>query len=341
MNLTKEQQQIGKDNFGDAVASARQNDPAYQEVTRRSFLKGTAAVVPGLGAAYFGYQQLTEKDKVKVGFIGTGKEGGVLITEHPSDYMDIVAIADMRPSNRRNAFEGEGNDARVGLNKKLGKDAAQSIKAYATYQKMLEKHPEIEAVVIAVPLSQHFKISEYCFEQGKHVLSEKLMCWSIGQCKDLIRIAKDKKLLLAVGHQRHYSALYDNCNFLVQQGILGDIKFIRAQWHRNTSFDGRDSWRPKIAKADQNDEQLKMLIKSEGYDSLEQLCRSYDIDPGALVSMRGHHLPTRRPGAPLTAGGAALVGDAAGLVDPLSGEGIYHAVASAIALAIARPVWPL
>ena len=67
--------------------------------------------------------------------------------------------------------------------------------------------------------------------------------------------------------------------------------------------------------------------------SLEQLCRSYDIDPGALVSMRGHHLPTRRPGAPLTAGGAALVGDAAGLVDPLSGEGIYHAVASAIALA--------
>ena len=40
-----------------------------------------------------------------------------------------------------------------------------------------------------------------------------------------------------------------------------------------------------------------------------------------------------RPGAPLTAGGAALVGDAAGLVDPLSGEGIYQAIASGIAVA--------
>ncbi len=67
--------------------------------------------------------------------------------------------------------------------------------------------------------------------------------------------------------------------------------------------------------------------------SLDRLCRAYGIDPGALVAMRGHHLPMLRPGAPLTAGGAALVGDAAGLVDPLSGEGICHAIASGIAVA--------
>jgi predicted dehydrogenase len=156
---------------------------------------------------------------------------------------------------------------------------------------MLEKHPEIEAVVIAVPLSQHFKISKYCLEQGKHVLSEKLMCWSVKECKDLIKFAKDKKKLLAVGHQRHYSALYDNSNFLVKQGILGDIKFIRAQWHRNTSFDGRDSWRPGIPKVDQKDEQLKQLIESEGYDSLEQLCRwrLYNKTGGGLMAELGSH----------------------------------------------------
>lgn len=67
--------------------------------------------------------------------------------------------------------------------------------------------------------------------------------------------------------------------------------------------------------------------------SLERLCRSYGLDPAALVSLRGHHLPMLRPGAPIAAGGSALVGDAAGLVDPLSGEGIYQAVASAVALA--------
>ena len=67
--------------------------------------------------------------------------------------------------------------------------------------------------------------------------------------------------------------------------------------------------------------------------ALDRLCRSYALDPDALVAMRGHHLPMARPGAPIVAGGAALVGDAAGLVDPLSGEGIYQAIASGIAVA--------
>jgi flavin-dependent dehydrogenase len=37
----------------------------------------------------------------------------------------------------------------------------------------------------------------------------------------------------------------------------------------------------------------------------------------------------RRPGAPAARGRALLVGDAAGLVDPLSGDGIYEAFVSA------------
>ena len=75
------------------------------------------------------------------------------------------------------------------------------------------------------------------------------------------------------------------------------------------------------------------VVGTELRPSLDRLCLSYGLDAGALVSLRGHHLPMLRPGAPLTACGAALVGDAAGLVDPLSGEGIYQAIASGIAVA--------
>jgi geranylgeranyl reductase family protein len=51
---------------------------------------------------------------------------------------------------------------------------------------------------------------------------------------------------------------------------------------------------------------------------------------GALSTrnLRGHHLPTRDEGAPIVRGRALLVGDAAGLVDPMSGEGIYSAFVS-------------
>ncbi len=61
---------------------------------------------------------------------------------------------------------------------------------------------------------------------------------------------------------------------------------------------------------------------------LDALTRAYGLDPAAITDLRGHHLPVRRPGAPVTHGRLLLAGDAAGLVDPLSGEGIYAAIAS-------------
>ena len=50
---------------------------------------------------------------------------------------------------------------------------------------------------------------------------------------------------------------------------------------------------------------------------------------GAVTDVRGHRLPMRALGAPAARGRALLVGDAAGLVDPLSGDGMYEAFVSA------------
>jgi geranylgeranyl reductase family protein len=61
---------------------------------------------------------------------------------------------------------------------------------------------------------------------------------------------------------------------------------------------------------------------------LADLCRRYGFDPLALEDLRGHHLPVRIPGSAIARGPVALVGDAAGLIDPLSGEGIHTAFAS-------------
>ncbi|HEU5324203.1 MAG TPA: geranylgeranyl reductase family protein, partial [Methylomirabilota bacterium] len=61
---------------------------------------------------------------------------------------------------------------------------------------------------------------------------------------------------------------------------------------------------------------------------LAQLSRRYGFDANALTNLRGHHLPVRVPGSPIARGPVAVVGDAAGLVDPLSGEGIHMAFAS-------------
>jgi geranylgeranyl reductase family protein len=62
---------------------------------------------------------------------------------------------------------------------------------------------------------------------------------------------------------------------------------------------------------------------------LAELCRRHGIDHAALESVRGHRLPLRRAGFVPARDRALLVGDAAGLVDPLTGDGMYEAFVSA------------
>ena len=280
MNLSPEEKKIGQDNYHEAVST----------LNRRAFLKGTAAAVPGLGAMYFGYKELNGAP-VKVGFIGTGDEGSVLLTQHPPKYMDIVAIADLRPSNLKRAFDGDGNDNRVGLRLKLGAEACAKIKTYPNHKELLKNHPEIEAVVIAVPLNVHAQVTIDCLMAGKHVLCEKLMAQNITDCKKMIREAEQAKKLLAVGHQRHYSVLYENANELVQGGLLGDIKFIRASWHRNNSFPNKDSWNPKIKPEDAAAYPSASALKEWGFDSVDQLVkwRLFNKTGGGLMAELGSH----------------------------------------------------
>jgi geranylgeranyl reductase family protein len=62
---------------------------------------------------------------------------------------------------------------------------------------------------------------------------------------------------------------------------------------------------------------------------LDLLAREHGIAGQELQEIRGHRLPMRRPGSRPQGGPVLLVGDAAGLVDPLSGDGIYEAFVSA------------
>ncbi|MCA9037281.1 MAG: Gfo/Idh/MocA family oxidoreductase [Planctomycetaceae bacterium] len=288
MLLTPEQQKIGNDNFKEAVG-----------VTRRDFLKDVAAAGTGLGAAYFGYSKLKGKP-IRTAFIGTGDEGNVLISEHPTDYMEIVAIADIRPANLKRTFTGSHPEARRGLNAVLGQAKASEVKTFKSHKELLAKKDELglEAVVIAVPLNQHAPIAIECLEAGLHVLCEKLMAQNITDCKRMIKVAEDKGLMLAVGHQRHYSVLYENAAFLTKQGLLGDIKFIRAQWHRNNSFPDADAWRKwqYDGYARQDHKYLEELEKSGelkelGYDSARQLVdwRLYNSTGGGLMAELGSH----------------------------------------------------
>ena len=244
MNLTPDEKAVGYENYYSALS-----------VSRRDFLKGVIAAGAvsgaGLGAMYFGYEKV--KDPVRVAVIGTGDEGSVLIGAHNPEYVKVVAICDIRPYNIHRAFHGDyAGDvalaARPGLMAKYGwtdeKVAKENVKVYTDYRDVL-KDSDVEGIIIALPLHLHAKVAVEALQAGKHVLTEKLMAHNVAQCKVMGRVAAKQNLFLTVGHQRHYSVLYDNAVNLLKWGLLGELHHIRAQWHRG-NLPGNDSWQQPL-----------------------------------------------------------------------------------------------
>ena len=246
MNLSEAQKWVGKENFADAIA-----------VTRRDFLTGTVAAGiatgAGLGSIYFGYGK-SVGSPLRIGVVGTGDEGSVLLGGHNPDYLNVVAIADIRPYNIYRAFHGDAssasaNTARPGLMAKYKwateDEARKKVKVYGAYEELLADK-NVEAVVIALPLHLHAEAAIKAMRAGKHVLTEKLMGHSIHECKEMGRVARETGKILATGHQRHYSILYDNAVHTIGTAkLLGDLHSIRAQWHRG-NLPGNDSWKPPM-----------------------------------------------------------------------------------------------
>jgi geranylgeranyl reductase family protein len=63
-------------------------------------------------------------------------------------------------------------------------------------------------------------------------------------------------------------------------------------------------------------------------EHLARVCFAHNLDPEQLENVRGHRLPMRRPGVRIAGERALLVGDAAGLIDPISGDGMYECFVS-------------
>ena len=141
-------------------------------------------VAAGLGAMYFGYGKVA--DPVRVAVIGTGDEGNVLIGGCNPEYVDVKAICDIRPFGQHRAFHGDWSSSsalgrRPGLIRVAGyKDEAEAKRNVKVYDSTnggimaCLDDPDIEAVIIALPLWLHASVAAQAMKRGLHVLTEKI-----------------------------------------------------------------------------------------------------------------------------------------------------------------------
>lgn len=85
---------------------------------------------------------------------------------------------------------------------------------------------EIAAVVIALPVADHFEFALQALEAGKHVLVEKPLAETVAQCDALEAVAKHNGCVLMVGHTFEYNDAVLAVRDYLRKGLLGELYYI-------------------------------------------------------------------------------------------------------------------
>ena len=158
------------------------------------------------------------RDKKTVGFavvgLGAIAQGAVLPAFRHAKKVKLVALV------------GRDKGKAEELARKYGVQAAYGAEEFGD---CLE-NPEVDAVYLATPQSEHLSATIAAARAGKHVLCEKPLAVTPDQSAEMVRVCEECGVQLMTAYRKYYepSALY--LKNLVQSGKLGKIDVI------NTSF---------------------------------------------------------------------------------------------------------
>jgi predicted dehydrogenase len=210
--------------------SSSDNSESPENVSRRDLIKlgavagatagaiGTAAKIASSPAVL---KVRAASDQIKFGMIGTGTRGTYLLGHLSKlDAGHCSALCDIN----QEALDNAANVIKT------------NPKKYKDYRELLADK-DVEAVLIAVPLYLHFPITRDSLLAGKHTFCEKSLVFRPDEVHALRALAtQHPKQILQVGLQRRYSIYFQSVKDMIDQGVLGDVTHMQAQWHRNPGW---------------------------------------------------------------------------------------------------------
>jgi predicted dehydrogenase len=99
-----------------------------------------------------------------------------------------------------------------------------SLRAYSDFADLLAS--DVDAIVIATPISTHYELAKRALMAGKHVFVEKPLAHSAVLARELVEIATNQKKTLFTGHTFIYSPPVIKIKELIDSGHLGDVFYI-------------------------------------------------------------------------------------------------------------------
>jgi len=147
-----------------------------------------------------------------------------------------------------------------------------SIEVTGDYREVL-RHPGVEAVVLATPLSTHYNFAKQALEAGKHVLVEKPLAQSTAEALELLELAERHRRTLMVDHTFLYTPAVRRMKQLIQAGDIGELLYY-------------DSVRINLGLV-QSDTNVLWDLGPHDFSIMEHLCGA---DPVAVSATAVKHL---------------------------------------------------
>ena len=170
--------------------------------------------------------------KIRVAQIGCGGKGFSDIMAHKDE--EVVALCDIDWNTKSQRITG---------NLKKLKEAFPKAKLYSDFRKMLvEMDEQIDAVGVATPDHMHFLPAYMAIMMGKHVYVQKPLTQTVGEARELLRLARLNGVCTQMGNQGHAGEGIRLVREWFNAGLLGEVREVKIWTNRPVWPQGMQEW---------------------------------------------------------------------------------------------------
>jgi predicted dehydrogenase len=191
------------------------------------------AIIPGSALGRDG--ALVPSDRITMGFIGVGTQGGGHLLGGAWTYLtggyaarkdvQVLAVCDVWRDRRENAQQ------RVNRHyaETFGKGNYRSCEAYVDFRNVLDR-PDIDAVLIATPAHWHATMTIMAAQAGKDIYCEKPTAVTVRESRTVLEAVRRYGRIYQAGTQQRseYDSVFRRAAEFVRSGRIGKLKEIYA-----------------------------------------------------------------------------------------------------------------
>lgn len=166
--------------------------------------------------------------KYKFGLVGCGRVSENHLSALTSGNIpaELVAVCDIDPR------------------KVNAKSEKYNLPGYTDYHQMMQAHPEIQIVNVAIPTGYHAAAVIDLARHGKHIVTEKPMALTVSDCDKMIAACKKNDCRLFVIKQNRFNPAVVAARKALEEGRFGKMIMgtVRVRWRRYQKYYEQDNW---------------------------------------------------------------------------------------------------